>query len=54
MKDELEDYLEYLRVWAKEDGYDDHWIEMEIADTLCLLSSREDEMIEKSREVTCG
>ncbi len=54
---ELEDYLEYLEDYALEDGHDVLWIEQEILQTKELLSLRDEESLEQSRdarEAQCG
>lgn len=52
--DELEDYLEYLQLHAVDDGHDVSWVELEIIQTQEILSGREEESLEFSREARCG
>lgn len=52
--DELEDYLEYLEQHALDDGHDVLWVEGEILSTKSILSSRDEESLEASREDRCG
>jgi len=54
MDDELEDYLEYLETYAVDDGHDVGWVELEIVQTKGILSSRDEECLERAREAQCG
>jgi hypothetical protein len=51
---ELEDYLDYLEQHALDGGHDVNWVELEIIQTKEILSSRDEESLEKSREARCG
>lgn len=51
---DLEDYLEYLEDYALDDGHDVNWVELEIVQTKELLSLRDEESLEASREAMCG